>query len=430
MSETGEESLVSPCVCKIYYWEFGLVSQSVRSSKQVDAVPASSVSNCVNWLARAKSVTPLIEACIPEAEASRTMPPEVVGALKETDLFWMLSPVEAGGGGCGFRELLEVIEELSYADASAGWAFMANSTSIAAAGAFCGDEAVDVMFMSGRKAVVAGMFGPGGKAVPVKGGYRAQGKFAYGSGCAHADWFGGGMLMTEKGQVVQTDIGPEVRVCFVPREGVQILDNWHVAGLSATGSFDYEIPECFVPEQFTMHRASPVQQRGSKLFSLGFAPVVSAGHAGVVMGTMKRILQEIANLSGEKKRVGYPGVIGDFPTFMQEFSYFEATYMAARDYVIRVFDEAEATVKAGEQASDYQVARFRQVGSWIHKIGADVARACYVMSSSEGFRGSTYIGRAFRDMFVATNHLFVDPVHLVHAAPAILNHYRAGLADR
>lgn len=377
-----------------------------------------------DWLARAKSVTPVIEAQIARSEVARTMSPLVVHALKESELFWMLAPVEVGGGGCGFRDLLEVIEELSYADASAGWTFMANSTGIAAAGAYSGDSAVDVMFMGKEKPVVAGMFGPGGKARPVDEGYHVAGKFSYGSGCAHADWFGCGMLMTKDGVVVQTDSGPVVRVCFIPRSGVHILDNWEVAGLSATGSFDYEVPDQFVPADFIMDRATPIRRRGSALFSLGFAPVVSAGHAGVVMGIMKRILHETAKLSSEKKRVGYPGLIGDYPTFMQEFSYYEATYMAARDYIIRVFEEAEAIVKTGSAVNDYQAARFRQVGSWIHKIAAEVVRGCYTWSSSAGFRDSTFIGRAFRDMFVATNHLFVDPVHMIHSAPAILDHYR------
>jgi hypothetical protein len=32
----------------------------------------------------------------------------------------------------------------------------------------------------------------------------------------------------------------------------------------------------------------------------------------------------------------------------------------------------------------------------------------------------------FRDTFVAVNHLFVDPVHLVHSAPSIMEYYRNG----
>jgi indole-3-acetate monooxygenase len=218
--------------------------------------------------------------------------------------------------------------------------------------------------------------------------------------------------------------GPEVRVGFVPREKVRVLDNWDVHGLVATGSFDYEIAEQFVADDFTMERQSLAIRRGNTPFKMGLMPVVAAGHAAMVVGMMKRALNEIARILDGKKRVGYPGVIGDYPTFMTEFSSHEASYMAARDYVLTVYDEAEATVMAGKPLSDYQRARFRQVATWVHKVAADVVRFAYLWSGSEGFRGATAIGRMFRDTFVATQHIYVDPITLVDAAPGILKHYR------
>jgi alkylation response protein AidB-like acyl-CoA dehydrogenase len=383
-------------------------------------------SNRRDWVALAKSLLPLVEKEIPVSEANRTLSSQVVGALKETELFWMLVPAEIGGGGCGFRDLIEVIAELSWADCSAGWSFMANVESNGAAGAYCGDSAVEAMFGGKERAIIAGMLGPGGTSIQLNGGYQARGRFSYGSGCAHANWLGGGMFVLDDGKIRQLRHGPEVRICFVPRERVNVLDNWNVAGLSATGSFDYEIPEQFVGDDFTMERATPVRRRGAPHFQLGFAPIVGAGHAGVMLGAMKRALQEIARIVAEKKRAGYSTVVGDYPVFMHEFAVQEANYMSARDYVIKVFEEAEAAVTAGLPVSDYQKARFRQVTSWVHKLAADVVRSCYVWSGGEGFRGSTAIGRAFRDVYVATNHLFVDPVTLADSAPLILEHYRHG----
>ena len=379
-----------------------------------------------DWVRLARSVAPLIEQEISVSEANRTLSPVVVDALKQTGIFWVLTPTEVGGGGGGYRDLIEVIEELSFADCSAGWTLMANAEATAAAGAFCGDAAIDAMFGGSELPIMAGQLGPAGKTTQVAGGYQASGNFSYGSGSAHASWIGGGMLVMDDGKLRMLPHGPEVRVCFVPRAQAEMLDNWHVTGLSATGSFDYRIPEQFIPDDFAFERAIPVQMRGQPLFQHGFAPIVGAGHAAVVLGAMKRALQEVARIGSEKKRVGYPGLIGDYPTFMEEFGFHEATYRSAREYVLQVFDEAEAAANAGQPLSDYQRARFRQVTSWVHRIGADVVRACYMWASAEGFRGSTPIGRAFRDMMVATNHLFVDPVNIVHSAPAILDHYRSG----
>ena len=396
---------------------------SLKTERVVRERPAPAKTD---WLARARSLLPLIEAEAQTCEHMRTLSPPLVNAFKETELFWMLCPTEVGGGGCGMRDLIEVIAELAWADCSASWTLTANMTSAAAAAAFCGDSAVDVMFGGKTRAITAGMFGPAGKSVQISGGYKAAGKFSFGSGCAHANWFGGGMLVMDGGKPrpVTQGKGPEVRVCFVPREQVLVRDNWDVHGLVATGSFDYEIPEQFVADEFTLERQSSTPRRGSALFKLGLMPVIAAGHAAMVLGTMKRSLSEIARIVDGKKRVGYPGVMGDYPTFMHEFSLQEATYVAARHYVLTVYEEAEATVMAGEAVSDYQRARFRQVATWVTKVAADVVRFAYLWSGSEGFREPSVIGRMFRDTFVATQHIYVDPITLVDSAPGILKHYR------
>jgi hypothetical protein len=74
--------------------------------------------------------------------------------------------------------------------------------------------------------------------------------------------------------------------------------------------------------------------------------------------------------------------------------------------------------------SEYRRVCFRQVAAWARKVTADAVRFAYVWSGAEGFRGSTAIGRMFCYTFVATQHVYVDPITLVDAAPGILNQYR------
>src|SRR5260370_41609348 len=101
---------------------------------------------------------------------------------------------------------------------------------------------------------------------------------------------------------------------------------------------------------------------------MGLMPIIASVHAAMVLGMMKRSLEEIARILDGKKRVGYPGVIGDYPTFLQEFSLYEASYMAARDYVLRVYEEAEAAVTAGGAGSGDRTGGFVQVGTWVDKV--------------------------------------------------------------
>src|SRR5688500_13368939 len=80
------------------------------------------------FLARASGLIDLIHETATATESLGTLAPEVVNALRETELFWMLVPREAGGGGAGLIDMLEVIELLTRADGSTGWTFMANVT--------------------------------------------------------------------------------------------------------------------------------------------------------------------------------------------------------------------------------------------------------------------------------------------------------------
>jgi len=189
-----------------------------------------------DMLARARSLAPLISSRADATEQAGTMVPEVVDALRQTELFWLMLPTELGGIGADFVTTLEVLEEVTRADASTGWSLMANLTGTALAGAFAGEAAVDAMFGNGKRGISAGMLGPGGKSVEVPGGIRGAGKYSFGSGCAHADWFGAGMLVMDDGKPRTLANGaPEVRVCFVPRDKVEIIGNWDVVGLMGTG---------------------------------------------------------------------------------------------------------------------------------------------------------------------------------------------------
>ena len=92
-----------------------------------------------------------------------------------------------------------------------------------------------------------------------------------------------------------------------------------------------------------------------------------AGHTAVVLGLMKRALQEIATIALSKKRLGYAGVVGEHPAFLHEFGMQEALYQAVRAYVMEVYTEAVETVERGESLTPEQSARFPQSRSGLTK---------------------------------------------------------------
>lgn len=379
-----------------------------------------------DFIARARSITSLIRKEAATTESAGTLSKVVVEALKDLELFWMLVPTELGGGGANLTTAVEVLAEITCADGSSGWTLMANSTQTAIAAAFCGPSAIEAMFGGGRRAITAGMFGPGGKSIETDGGYVGSGKFSFGSGCAHADWIAAGMLVLENGAPRRLAGGqPEVRVCFVPRERVQFKGNWDVNGLVGTGSYDYELPEQRIDRDFAFERTAVTPLRGGPVFSLGIAAFACAGHAAIPLGLMKRSLAELVGIAAKKTRPGYPSVIAEYPVFREQFSVQEASYQACRRYVLNVFEDAESTAESGQPLTAEQRARFRQAATWAHQVAADVVRFCHYWAGSESIRASSALGRCMRDMHVATQHVYVNPISLVDAAPALMNGWNA-----
>ncbi|MDB6089648.1 MAG: Pigment production hydroxylase [Gammaproteobacteria bacterium] len=379
---------------------------------------------------RARRIAPLITAEAEKTESGRTLSRAGIDALRESELFWCAVPCEVGGLGCDLSTAIEIMEEITRADGSSGWTLMANLLATALAGAYLQDKAVDEIFGGQNRPIIAGMFGPGGKARQVTGGFQGGGKYSFGSGSNHADWLGGGMFVMADGAPRMLPSGaPEVRIGFVPRERVRFAGNWDVMGLEGTGSYDYEFPDQFIPDDFTMERSQQIQLRGGPHFALGLQAFGCAGHAAVALGLMRRALAEIARIALTKKRPGASVTVSESAVFKHDFSIQDANYHAARAYVFEVFATAEAAARRGESADVAQRHRIRQVTTWAHKVAAEVVGFCHLWGGSDSIRNPSALGRCTRDVNVATQHVFVDHSTLVDAAPALLGHWAAAAQD-
>jgi indole-3-acetate monooxygenase len=123
-----------------------------------------------------------------DAEANATLPPATVQALDDAGLLALKLPAVLGGAEADLVTQLEVLEAVTYIDTSAGWCTLIGAAAIASLGAFLGDEAMAQIFGDGQVPRAAGAFMPSGQAVPVAGGYRVSGRWAFASGIRHAQW--------------------------------------------------------------------------------------------------------------------------------------------------------------------------------------------------------------------------------------------------
>ena len=371
-------------------------------------------------LAIARSLAPLVEREAAAAEGEGTLPASLVTAFRDSGLFALQIPRALGGFEADAETSLAVYEEVCRADGSAGWTLLANASTSAFATTYTSDDAVRAMFAHGVP-THAGQFSPRGRAVAVGGGYSVSGRYSFGSGSAHADWVGGGALEMVDGQPRMLEAGrPAIRVFFVPRDKIEFAGNWDVIGLVGTGSFDYVVPEQFVDAGFTFDLMGDRPQRGGPIYRIGVLGLALIGHAGFALGVGRRAIEEVTTLAPSKQRMGAATPVSGGQRFQFELGRHDAALRSARAFLFDRFGEAQAELDRGVDVSPSRFTELRQATTYATHVAVDVARFAYSFAGTDPIRTPSALGRCFRDIHAASQHLVVDDSTLVLAGQALL----------
>src|SRR5947199_10517426 len=166
-------------------------------------------------------------------------------------------PRGLGGLQAGPLTYVRVVGLLAEGAGSVGWN-VANNSIGQLITFFLQDAAAPEIYAHGADTVIAGtaVMG-GGRAVPVDGGYRVTGRWPFGTGCQESSWMLGSFQILDGDQPRRSPDGASVhwRRVFARSEGQIVEGSWEVAGLRATGSFDWTVDDVFLPERRTMVHA-------------------------------------------------------------------------------------------------------------------------------------------------------------------------------
>lgn len=384
-------------------------------------------SKTADYLARVRDLTPLIREQAAEIEAGRTITKTVADAITEAGLHGMLVPEELGGGGLLPSEGMRVFEEMTKADASVGWAWMASEWGTAGVVGYLQPETLQAMMSSDEPFIVAGQLLPRHPGTQVEGGYIIDGDYSFASGSDHATWIGAGFyvadasgapILGENGQV-------QARIALMPKAQVDFKGNWEVWGLAGTGSHDYRVDQVFVPFEHTTATFGGTATRSETMYKFGNEFAGGLPHAPIALGIADRALELVAALTAGKMRPNYTVPVGEADFFRIDFARKEADLQAARLYAYSVVEQAEAAVAAGEPITAEMIARASQMLAWSHEVAADIVAFAHRWGGSKSIGATSELGRYSRDMQVATQHLLVDPKMLVDAAGVLLPVYAA-----
>ena len=236
-------------------------------------------------------LAPSIAARAGEIEAGRRVPRDMLDELTAARVFRLLRPPSHGGLGADLPAAMRVYEALARADASVGWTVLIGSGSwidLAALPRATFDE----LFSGAPDAITAGVFSPSAAIAPEGDDYRVTGRWAFASGCEHADWIYGNCVEG------MADGAPHLRIAVFSPDQVVVEDTWRVAGLCGTGSHHFHVEATPVRAERTLAlMADPpcvdvpiVRVPAPGLFALGITSValgVARGAAPEVVVTRR-----------------------------------------------------------------------------------------------------------------------------------------------
>jgi alkylation response protein AidB-like acyl-CoA dehydrogenase len=359
-------------------------------------------------LAAALTLQPELAARAAEMEEVRRLPADLARKMAEAGLFRMVTPAVYGGLECSPRQIVETVEAVAQANASAGWCVMIGATTALNAAYMAPDMAREVY--NDPYTITGGVFAPMGKAIVDGDDYILSGRWQWGSGSANCSWLCGGAMVIEDGQMRLLPSGrPDARMMIFPAEEAELIDTWHVMGLKGTGSGDIAVQNLRIPKARSVSLVADTPILNGPLYAFPAFGLLSLGVSATAMGNTKGALNALIELGKVKKNQGSGKTLGERATVQAKTAEMLAAYRAARAYL---FDEIDQTWDVAQASGDIPVERraaLRLACTHMVRTGAEITQACYDLGGGAALFEASDLQRRFRDAHAMTQHIVTAP---------------------
>lgn len=350
-----------------------------------------------------EEILPAIAAEAPASEDVGRMTERAVELLQGLGLFRLLVPRSLDGEEVDLITALRVFELIACADGAAGWTVMIGAGA-GVFGAFLEPAAAREIFFD-PKAVIAGSGAATGTAVPVEGGYRVSGRWAYASGAHHATWFTANCAVQDgHGE----DGEARIRSVAVPADRVRIHATWAVSGMRGTGSDDIEIADCFVPLAFTFSVLDDEPKVPGPLYRVPFFSLAELSFASVALGVARHAIECFSGLALVKRPMGSRNPLAEDADVQVRLARAEAMTSAARAHVFQVAADLWGMVARGDAVPARARARIRLAGvDAVHRC-AEAVDLLFARAGMTPLFTQSEFGRTWRDVHAITQNMVVS----------------------
>ena len=373
-------------------------------------------------VAKARALTPVLDAAAPRIEAAHALAPDVLDALHAAKIFRMLLPRSLDGAELDLASFFEVVCALAEGDASTAWCVVQNN-GCAMSAAYLAPKDAKAVFGDPR-AVLAWGFqtGPQCRAEAVKGGWKASGTWGFGSGSRHSSWLGGHCLIE----------GGAERTMLFPRASATIKDDsWHVVGLRGTGSDTYSVKDLFVPAEYAIvpratgrdqqlaedakPEAEPERREQGTLYRLAPMNVYQCGFAAVGLGIARATLAAFIAVATKKTPAGTTLPLRDSHWIQTRIALSEARLSSSRAWILQILRAMWDECAASGRPSFERRIELRLAATYAIQEAREVVEVCYADAGATAIFEANPFERRLRDMHAVSQQLQAGAMHLQSA---------------
>lgn len=354
----------------------------------------------------AKEILDLITSSREETEGARKLAPAIVEQLSSLKLFRMGLPKSLGGWEDNPVETLKVYELLASAEASVAW-IVWNNHLACTFGRYLDNTSMQEVY-NDPSHVYANSARPEGIAETVPGGYMVSGKWTLVSGCELADWFVLRCLVTSENSPKTLGPGANLKLFFIPKKAVEVVDTWNVGGLNGTGSHDIVIKDTFVKEQYAVDFGSPVALDNA-YSRLPIGCINSAGCAAMALGVLKAATDDLIKMCLDRVTPGKSPDLRDRDTVQAAIAKSRTLLASKRSQlhssIATLWQEAQnENTFTDEQLADVWAASCeaaREARAMVSEI--------YAVAGTVSLYKKYKIERAHRDVHAILQHGIIQP---------------------
>jgi 3-hydroxy-9,10-secoandrosta-1,3,5(10)-triene-9,17-dione monooxygenase len=356
-------------------------------------------------ISRAASLVPVLRERAVRTEALRRIPDDTFADLVTSGLMRITQPRRFGGAELPLTDAFDIINLLAQGCGSTGWTYAL----LTSHGWFLSqfpDEAQRDVWGPNPDAVMSSSFSGGvPPSVTGDGFHIGEGTWRFSTGVHHANW------VALLAPVPCPDAPPEPLFLLIPKDEIEIVEDWRSAGLAGSGSCSILARDIFVPRHRTL-RLRDVLDATSPGRAVNEGPLYKLPLVGSWQVFLTTAATGIARaamdawITRAKGRVhAYTGasLAGD-PVGLVHLGSAGARIETAETLIKQVAEKVTAEVTATGVVTDETRARGRRDYAFAVRLCVEAVEELFLAAGASTLDESSPIQRCWRDVHAVAQH--------------------------